>query len=199
MSSATATISTSSASLSLVPKSPTTTSLAPGGWRSMTTWPTDATSDVAPDNSPASSSETPSAVAVATIPATGAGASRSAWVAYPRAAGDALEEVLTAASWAFDVTFACRASAVPLATRVHARPGPSRASLDDDRQPERPAEDVGAQDVVKRTGRHGLPVGQHERVRKPGWDLLDVVGHEHDGRRPTLTGESGAVVDEALA
>ena len=126
MSSATATMSTSSASLSLVPKSPTTTSLAPGGWRSMTTWPTDATSEVAPDNSPASSSETPSAVAVATTPATAAGQSWPAWRVDTRAAGDALDGVLTAASWAFDVTFACRASAVPLVARVHARPGASR-------------------------------------------------------------------------
>ena len=52
-------------------------SFAPGGWRSMTTWPTAATSDVAPGRSPASSSETPSAVATATIPASAAGQSRS--------------------------------------------------------------------------------------------------------------------------
>ena len=42
------TMRSSSASLSLVPKRATTKSLAPGGWRSMTTWPTAATSDVAP-------------------------------------------------------------------------------------------------------------------------------------------------------
>ena len=52
MSSATATMSTSRASLSLVPNRPTTKSLAPGGWRSMTTWPTAATSDVAPGQEP---------------------------------------------------------------------------------------------------------------------------------------------------
>src|SRR5438552_580496 len=199
MSSAIATMSTSSASLSFVPKSPTTTSLAPGGWRSMTTWPTDATSDVAPDSNPASSSETPSAVAVATTPATAAGQSRPAWRVVARAARDVVDEVLTAASWAFDMTFACRGSAVPFVAVVHAGPDASRASLDDDRQAECPAEDVGAQDVVERAGRDELPIGQHERVREPGRDLLDMVRDEHDRRRSRLPGEGGEVVDESLA
>ena len=76
--SATTTMNSSRASLSFVPNRATTKSLAPGGWRSMTTWPTAATSDVAPASRPASSSETPSAAAVATIPATGAAQSRRA-------------------------------------------------------------------------------------------------------------------------
>ncbi len=48
-------------------------------------------------------------------------------------------------------------------------------------------------------GRDDLPVAQHERVREPGWDLLDMVGDEHDGRRSWLAGEDGQVVDETLA
>ena len=84
MSNATTTMSTSRASLSFVPKRLTTMSFAPGGWRSMTTWPTAATSEVAPGRRPASSSETPSADATARIPASAAGQSRRAVVAVGR-------------------------------------------------------------------------------------------------------------------
>ncbi len=66
------TTTTSSASLSLVPNRATTKSLAPGGWRSITTWPTAATSDAAPGSSPAISSEMPRARPAETAPAAAA-------------------------------------------------------------------------------------------------------------------------------
>ena len=69
ISSATATIRISSASLSFVPKSDTTKSFAPGGWWSMTQPPTVATRDCAP-SSAATSSEAPRAARTATTPAT---------------------------------------------------------------------------------------------------------------------------------
>ena len=72
MRSATRTMTISRASLSLVPNRPTTNSLAPGGWMSMTTWPTAATSEVAPGSRPARSSEVPRAAATATAPPTAA-------------------------------------------------------------------------------------------------------------------------------
>ena len=65
--------------MSFVPKRATTKSFAPGGWRSMTTWPTAATSEVAPGRIPAISSDTPSAVSVATAPAIAA--RTSGWTA----------------------------------------------------------------------------------------------------------------------
>ena len=66
---ATSTITTSSASLSFVPKRLTTKSFAPGGWWSMIHWPIAATREVAPGRIPAISSETPRAAATETIPA----------------------------------------------------------------------------------------------------------------------------------
>ena len=57
------------ASLSFCPNRPTTTSFAPGGWRSMTVEPTAVTGDGAPGRSPATSSPTASAAPAATRPA----------------------------------------------------------------------------------------------------------------------------------
>ena len=59
-----------SASLSFVPNSDTTTSLAPGGWRSMTRLPIATTSDGAPATRPATISPTAMATATDTAPAT---------------------------------------------------------------------------------------------------------------------------------
>ena len=65
---------TMSAALSFVPNSDTTTSFAPGGWRSIASAPTATMSDGAP-NSPATSSEAAKAMAPAAAPAK-AGAQR---------------------------------------------------------------------------------------------------------------------------
>ena len=63
-----------SAGLSFVPNRDTTTSFAPGGWRSIASAPTATTSDGAP-NSPATSSEAAKAMTPAAAPAR-AGAQR---------------------------------------------------------------------------------------------------------------------------
>ena len=120
---------TSRASLSFVPNRATTKSLAPGGWRSMTTWPMAATSDVAPASRPASSSETPSAAAVATPGDAAPPESR------PRTSSSGRR-----ARWAvLAVVLTGRIIAAPCDVRVsgiraHA---PPVAALDGDRQPER--------------------------------------------------------------
>src|SRR6478609_890754 len=188
--SATTTMNSSKASLSLVPNRLTMASLAPGGWWSMMTWPTAATSEVAPGSTPASSSETPSATAVATSPATGARQSRPEETDAGRAgAREDRAVVLTRPSSAVGVTFACR----------HPGPRSTVAAIDLDGQAEGPAHDVGGDHVRQRTGRDRDPVGHHQGVREAGRDLLDVMRDEHDGRRPRLPGESGEVGDEGLA
>ena len=106
---ATATTNSSRASLSFVPNSVTTTSLAPGGWRSITTWPTAATSDVAPGRIPAISSDSPRAARVATAPAMPARA--SGWIASEPGVVvvvAVLVEVVICASCIVTVTFACQ-------------------------------------------------------------------------------------------
>ncbi len=67
-----------SASLSFVPNSATTRSLAPGGWRSMTRVPIATTSDGAPATRPATISPTAMATATETAPATKNGQRRLA-------------------------------------------------------------------------------------------------------------------------
>ncbi len=104
---AASTTTTSRASLSLVPNRATTKSLAPGGWRSMTCWPTAATSEVAPGSNAATSSEMPRARPAAATPAAAARtrfAARRAGM--PGCSVDA--EVLTASWCTSPVTFACR-------------------------------------------------------------------------------------------
>ncbi len=81
----------------------------------MTTWPTAATRDVAPGRNPASSSETPSAVATATIPATAAGQSRWVLADVRVVLVEVPVTVLTGTSSRFGVTFACRGACAPLA------------------------------------------------------------------------------------
>ena len=133
---------------------------------------------------PASSSETPSAVATATIPATAAGQSR--WVR-GRTSGSCWSRsrwsVLTGASSRFGVTFACRGSSAPVLAARHARPGPPVAPLHGDRQVEGAAQDLVAQDGLRaarpRRRPHRPAPGRAEARR----DLLDVMRDEHDGRR----------------
>ena len=103
MASATMTMNTSSASLSLVPNRPTMRSLAPGGWRSMTSWPMPATSEPAPARRPARSSEVPRAAAAAAMP--------------PMAARDLV--VIVRRAWQPRVTARCR-------RRPEPGPGPAR-------------------------------------------------------------------------
>jgi hypothetical protein len=69
MSRDTSTTTISSASLSLVPNRATATSLAPGGWRSITVCPTASRSDGAPGTIPATSSAAAKATSAAATPA----------------------------------------------------------------------------------------------------------------------------------
>ena len=156
----------------------------------MTTWPTAATSDVAPGSSPASSSETPSAAAVATTPATAAGQSRPAWRVGRRGR---LRDAFDGGAHGCIIGVRCdirvsRVSGSASSLRPSA-PRPVRRAARRRSAGRMPGSGLVAQDVVERPGRDDLPVGQHERVREPGRDLLDVVRDEHDGRRSRLAGE----------
>src|SRR4051794_15764936 len=187
---ATTTMNSSRASLSLVPNRLTTKSLAPGGWRSMMTWPTAAISEVAPGSTPASSSEAPSATPVATSPAIAARASRPDETDRVVAgAGEDVVVVLTRPSSAVGVTFACR----------HPSPCPPVTPIDLDRQAEGTAQDLGRDHVAQRTGRDGRAIGQDQRMGETGRDLLDVMRNEDDRRRAGSCREIGQVRDEALA
>src|SRR4051794_31443571 len=186
---ATTTMNSSRASLSLVPNRLTTKSLAPGGWRSMMTWPTAAISEVAPGSTPASSSETPSATAVATSPAIAARASRPDETdTVVAGAGDVLVVVLMRPSSAVGVTFACR----------HPSPCPAVTSIDLDRQTEGAAQDLGRDHVGQRTGRDGRAIGQDQCVGEAGRDLLDVMRDEDEGGGARPHRGIGGVGDEAL-
>ncbi len=177
MSSATATMNSSRASLSLVPNRVTTKSFAPGGWRSMTTWPTAATSDVAPGQEPGQQlgdaergrdghdpRDRGRPVAIGCVADV-----RVGLVEVPVA-------VLTGASSRVrcDIRVS-RVSGSALVARRHPRPGPPIAPLDGDRQPERAAQDVVAQDGLQRTGRDRDPSASTSAWREPGRDLLDVM------------------------
>ena len=48
------------------------------------------------------------------------------------------------------------------------------------------------QRLVQRTGRHDRAFAQQQGVGPAGWDLLDVVGHEHDGG---VAGSCGEVAE----
>ncbi len=122
MPSATATMNNSRASLSFVPNQATTTSLAPGGWRSMATCPTPATSEVPPGSSPASSSEAPSAPAAAATPASGYASRRR------RDSGVGLAAAAVVVTGAI-IGYACD---IPV-SGTHPRPRPTVAMLDRDR------------------------------------------------------------------
>ena len=203
MSSETATMNSSKASLSLVPKSETTKSLAPGGWRSMTACPTAATSDVAPGRTPASSSEMPSAAAVATTPAIAAVPStRLAARAGCGPSRDVRAALLTEPSSRLGVTFACRRSARGLPRRRAASSGPTpghravRSGSAARRRGSGP----------RRTGPSSSgpaattwPAAEHERVAEPGRDLLDVVRDQHDRARTGSGGQPGQVGEQRLA
>src|SRR3954451_8621753 len=168
---ATTTMNSSRASLSLVPNRLTTTSLAPGGCRSMMTWPTAAISEVAPGSTPASSSDTPSATAVATSPEIAARTSGPGKTdAVVAGARDDLAVVLTCPSSALGVTFACR----------HPRPHPTVVSSHLDRQTEGAAQDVTRDDVTNATSRDGDAIGEDHGVGETGRDLLDMMGDEDD-------------------
>ena len=129
------TTTTSRATLSFVPNSATTRSLAPAGCRSMTTWPTAATSEVAPGNSAAINSDTPRATAAAATPA--AAASTRDVVERAETAGPSVDAEVLTASWCTGlVTFACRA---PPRSPVASHPGrpPAVVALDGERHRER--------------------------------------------------------------
>ena len=92
------------------------------------------------------------------------------------------------------VTFACRGSAVrvvgPL-MRAHARPSRRSIAIG---QAERPAEHVVAQDLVRSARRpRARRRASTSACEKPGRDLLDVVRDEDDGRRARLAGEGREV------
>src|SRR4051794_3727609 len=164
---ATTTMNSSKASLSLVPNRLTTTSLAPGGCRSMMTWPTAAISEVAPGSTPASSSEMPSATAVATSPEIAARTSGPGETdTVVAGAREDLAVVLTCPSSALGVTFACR----------HPRPRPAVATSDLDRQTKGAAEDVTRDDVSQRTCGDCRAIGEDHGVGETGRDLLDMMG-----------------------
>ena len=136
--SATATMKSSSASLSLVPNRATTRSFAPAGWRSMTTCPTAATSEVAPGNSPASSSERPSAAADGDDPCDGSASVR------PESQGTRTRGRGRGSGRAHAGIIVARCDD----SRVASAPRLARPAVHDDRQAERPAQDVAAQDGV---------------------------------------------------
>ena len=144
---------------------------------------------VAPGRSPASSSETPSAAAVAATPATASrhGAARVrgavAWIGRRRAHGRIIAE---------RVTVACRARRGQSAS-AEARPAPVRPSRRSTTigSPNAWLEASLAQDVVERAGGHDPAVGEHERVVEPGRDLLDVVRDEHDRGRAVGRPQAG--------
>src|SRR3954452_24559570 len=171
MTRATTTMNSSKASLSLVPNRLTTTSLAPGGCRSMMTWPTAATSEVAPGSTPARSSETPSATAVATSPEMAARTSGPGETDTVGAgAREDLAVVLTCPSSAVGVTFACR----------HPGPHPAVVSSHLDRQTEGAAEDVAPDHVSQRTCCDCGAIGEDHGVGETWRDLLDMMGDEDD-------------------
>ena len=156
----------------------------------MTTWPTDATSDVAPGSRPASSSETPSAVAVATIPAMAA-----LVIATQRGLGRpgrvgrvAVVVTVTGASSCLGADirtttahrFAGRVAASAPDMRAHARPsrrstviGTPNARL---RTSSRRTVSIGPAATAR-------PSARTSACEKPGRDLLDVVRDEDDRRR----------------
>ena len=140
----------------------------------MTYWPTAATSDVAPGRMPASSSDTPRAVATARIPASAAGQSRRVVVAVGRVGAEVFVAVLTEPSSPFDVTFACRGSRVGGGARL-ARPGAPVAPLDGDRHLVGAREQLVGEDRLDRAGGDDAPVCEQQGVAEPGRDLLDVM------------------------
>src|SRR5829696_8152422 len=187
------TMKTSRASLSFVPKRPTTKSFAPAGWRSTTTWPTAATSDVAPGSTPASSSETPNAVITAVVPASAAGQSRAVAEEVGSMAADAVSVVVvTRSSSPFDMTVACRPSRFP-------RRGPSIPPLDDDRHLIRAGQDRVGEDGLERPRSDGDATCENEGVAETRWDLLDVMRDQDDRRRSLGRGERGQVFVQVLA
>ena len=191
MASATATMNSSSASLSLVPNRPTTKSLAPGGWWSTTTCPIAATSDVAPGRSPARSSETPRAVAVAARPASAASRPDprvarcrrrvGRWRRWSPPLSSPLD--VTSLSWSARVG----AASVPAA--------PSRRSTAIG-SAERPAQDVAGRTPVRAARAATIPPSARTSAwSNPGgisstWWVTRTIA-----RRPLGTGQNGEVAE----
>ena len=158
-----ATTTTSRASLSFVPNRATTKSLAPGGWRSMTTWPTAATSDVAPGRRPAMSSDTPEGDGGGDRAGQRRAAAGHAWRTGLDMEGRARRRGHRGAWCPVSMTFACHAS-VRRARAVHR---PSRDSTARS-QTEGRGQQVGAEDLVDRPGAGDRAVAQHEDVIEAG-------------------------------
>ena len=81
------------------------------------------------------------------------------------------------------------------------RPRPESAAVlgDLERQAVGRRQDLGRQHAGNRAGGDDAPIRQHQRVREPGRDLLDVVGDQDDGGRVVSHGEIGQSGCQGLA